>query len=334
MQLFLSRCFTTSPVEGVDRADRGRAAHRAAQRGTPARIRRTPARATPRPPGTPRSADASPERHDHSTAPRRRRPRSPPAIDDPGSSARHRLPLHGHRNRNGGRRPPDLRRRRRLGRRPLHGDGRGRRALGVLDHRVFPTGRPSSSGRVRHHRARRHRQPSPCSRRPSIDARSGGLITGGGVHGTAYPGADVTVRASNGATCRFPADSNGSWGCVLSGLTPRPVHRHRHASALRSPGSSSAASARVPHHRRHDRAGPARPSRAATGGMRLKPARQSPSPGRRRPARASPSTPATTPAAPSSAPRPCAAGVWWCQRDAAIGRCSLSPHCSGTRPAT
>ncbi|WP_271175243.1 hypothetical protein [Leifsonia poae] len=79
---------------------------------------------------------------------------------------------------------------------------------------------------------------------PTIDGAPGGLITGGGVHGTAYPGADVTVRASNGATCRFPADSNGSWGCVLGGL----ASGHYTVTASQRAdfsAQSSAASARV-----------------------------------------------------------------------------------------
>jgi hypothetical protein len=80
---------------------------------------------------------------------------------------------------------------------------------------------------------------------PTIDAPSGGLVTGGGIHGTAYPGADVTVRASNGASCRFPADSSGSWGCVLSGLKNG---RYTVTATQRASfsGQSSAASARVP----------------------------------------------------------------------------------------
>jgi hypothetical protein len=44
-------------------------------------------------------------------------------------------------------------------------------------------------------------------------------VTGGGIRGTAYPGATVTVRASNGSGCAFPADSTGAWGCVLAPAT-------------------------------------------------------------------------------------------------------------------
>lgn len=42
----------------------------------------------------------------------------------------------------------------------------------------------------------------------------------GGVRGTAYPGATVTVQADSGATCSFPADSSGSWFCVLGEPLP------------------------------------------------------------------------------------------------------------------
>lgn len=54
---------------------------------------------------------------------------------------------------------------------------------------------------------------------PTISAPDGGLVTGGGIRGTAYPGASVTVRANTGATCTFTADSTGAWGCVLGSLT-------------------------------------------------------------------------------------------------------------------
>ncbi|WP_223691073.1 hypothetical protein [Leifsonia poae] len=47
-----------------------------------------------------------------------------------------------------------------------------------------------------------------------------GAFTGGGVHGTAYPNARVTVTGASGATCSFPADSGGTWGCVLHGAPP------------------------------------------------------------------------------------------------------------------
>ncbi|MEN2737097.1 Ig-like domain-containing protein [Microbacterium sp. X-17] len=52
---------------------------------------------------------------------------------------------------------------------------------------------------------------------PTIVSAPGGT-SGGGVRGTAYPGASVTVTAETGASCTFPADSAGNWGCVLPGL--------------------------------------------------------------------------------------------------------------------
>ena len=52
---------------------------------------------------------------------------------------------------------------------------------------------------------------------PVITSADGGT-TGGGIRGTAYPGATVTVTADTGDSCSFPADSSGSWGCVIAGL--------------------------------------------------------------------------------------------------------------------
>lgn len=52
---------------------------------------------------------------------------------------------------------------------------------------------------------------------PVITSADGGA-TGGGIRGTAYPGATVTVTAETGASCSFPADSSGSWGCVIPRL--------------------------------------------------------------------------------------------------------------------
>jgi len=52
---------------------------------------------------------------------------------------------------------------------------------------------------------------------PPVIAGGGTVPTTGAVRGTAYPGARVTVRADTGATCTFPADSSGAWGCVLGG---------------------------------------------------------------------------------------------------------------------
>ncbi|WP_426624744.1 Ig-like domain-containing protein [Leifsonia sp. McL0607] len=52
---------------------------------------------------------------------------------------------------------------------------------------------------------------------PTITSADGGA-TGGGIRGTAYPGAAVTVTADTGGSCSFPADSTGSWGCVIPRL--------------------------------------------------------------------------------------------------------------------
>lgn len=52
---------------------------------------------------------------------------------------------------------------------------------------------------------------------PTIDD---GTASNGGVRGTAYPGATVTVRADSGASCSFTADGSGSWFCVLGEPLP------------------------------------------------------------------------------------------------------------------
>ncbi|HEV7183394.1 MAG TPA: hypothetical protein VGN33_02775 [Leifsonia sp.] len=82
---------------------------------------------------------------------------------------------------------------------------------------------------------------------PTISMPAGGLLTSGGINGTASPGATVTLRASNGASCSFPADSSGSWGCVLS---PVPSGRFTVTATQRGPSSfpaeDSAPSAPVP----------------------------------------------------------------------------------------
>ena len=72
-----------------------------------------------------------------------------------------------------------------------------------------------------------------------------GTATGGGVHGTAYPGARVTVTADTGATCQFPADSTGAWGCVLTGSLPDGRHTVTATQAAPFSGTRSAASAAV-----------------------------------------------------------------------------------------
>lgn len=71
-----------------------------------------------------------------------------------------------------------------------------------------------------------------------------GSATGGGVRGTAYPGARVTVTADTGATCQFPADSTGAWGCVLTGSLPDG--RHTVTATQVAPFSSSRSAASAP----------------------------------------------------------------------------------------
>ncbi|RDV46302.1 hypothetical protein DOE76_03945 [Leifsonia sp. ku-ls] len=80
---------------------------------------------------------------------------------------------------------------------------------------------------------------------PPVIAGDGVLAMGGGVRGTAYPNASVTVTADNGASCTFPADGNGAWGCVLSG--DLPDGRHTVTATQVAPFSStrSAKSART-----------------------------------------------------------------------------------------
>ncbi len=79
---------------------------------------------------------------------------------------------------------------------------------------------------------------------PVIAAQNGTLVSGGGVHGTAYPGATVTVRAENGSTCSFPADSTGTWGCVLS--KPLPSGKHTITATQRAPFSSQSSGRSAP----------------------------------------------------------------------------------------
>ncbi|MDN4615835.1 Ig-like domain-containing protein [Leifsonia sp. F6_8S_P_1B] len=75
---------------------------------------------------------------------------------------------------------------------------------------------------------------------PSIASQSG-AATGGGVRGTAYPRATVTVTAETGASCTFPADSTGQWGCVLTGRLPDGPHT---VTATQVAGFSSERSAK------------------------------------------------------------------------------------------
>lgn len=82
--------------------------------------------------------------------------------------------------------------------------------------------------------------------RPPIIAGDGVVATGGGVRGTAYPGARVTVTAETGASCTFPADSNGAWACVLSGNLPDGRHSVTATQLAGFSSQRSASSARVP----------------------------------------------------------------------------------------
>lgn len=74
---------------------------------------------------------------------------------------------------------------------------------------------------------------------------SDGTPSGGGVRGTAYPGARVTVTADSGATCQFPADSTGAWGCVLTGSLPDGRHTVTATQVAPFSGSRSASSAPI-----------------------------------------------------------------------------------------
>ncbi|WP_226655565.1 Ig-like domain-containing protein [Leifsonia sp. LS1] len=85
-----------------------------------------------------------------------------------------------------------------------------------------------------------------------------GAATGGGVHGTAYPGARVTVTADSGATCQFPADSSGAWGCVLTGSLPDG--RHTVTATQVAPFSSTRSAASAPVAILVDTAAPAAPT--------------------------------------------------------------------------
>ncbi len=93
--------------------------------------------------------------------------------------------------------------------------------------------------------------------RPPVIAAQGVVATGGGVRGTAYPNARVTVTADTGATCTFPADSSGAWGCVLSGTLPDGPHS---VTATQVAGFSTQRSASSPRVRIDiDRTAPAAP---------------------------------------------------------------------------
>ena len=78
---------------------------------------------------------------------------------------------------------------------------------------------------------------------PPVIAGDGVTSSDGGVRGTAYPNARVTVTADTGASCTFPADSSGNWGCVLGGTLPDGRHT---VTATQLAGFSSQHSASSP----------------------------------------------------------------------------------------
>lgn len=79
---------------------------------------------------------------------------------------------------------------------------------------------------------------------PIIDPPPGGAASSGAVHGSAYPGATVTVTADNGSTCAFPAGGDGSWSCVLSG--PLADGRHSVTATQVAPFSTQSSAASAP----------------------------------------------------------------------------------------
>ncbi|WP_345764017.1 hypothetical protein [Diaminobutyricibacter sp. McL0608] len=92
---------------------------------------------------------------------------------------------------------------------------------------------------------------------PTIAGGSNGFLTSGGVHGTGYPGATVTVTTSGGATCSFPVDSGGSWACVLSG--PPPSGTYAASATQTAPYSATSSRSSTPVDLTIDSSAPARP---------------------------------------------------------------------------
>ncbi|NEN07206.1 hypothetical protein G3T36_15195 [Diaminobutyricibacter tongyongensis] len=95
---------------------------------------------------------------------------------------------------------------------------------------------------------------------PTISGGSNGFLSSGGVHGTGYPGATVTVTAAGGATCTFPVDSAGSWACVLSG--PPPSGTYAVSATQTAPFSTESSRASTPVGITIDSTAPARPQLA------------------------------------------------------------------------
>ncbi|WP_426520183.1 Ig-like domain-containing protein [Diaminobutyricibacter sp. McL0618] len=96
---------------------------------------------------------------------------------------------------------------------------------------------------------------------PTVAGGSNGFLSSGGLHGTGYPGATVTVTTSGGATCTFPVDANGSWACVLSG--PPPSGTYSVSATQRAPFSTQSSRAGTPVDITIDSAAPARPGLVA-----------------------------------------------------------------------
>ena len=92
---------------------------------------------------------------------------------------------------------------------------------------------------------------------PTVAGGSNGFLSSGGLHGTGYPGATVTVTTSGGAACTFPVDSSGSWACVLSG--PPASGTYAVSATQRAPFSSQSSRASTPVDITIDSAAPARP---------------------------------------------------------------------------
>ncbi|AGW41000.1 antifreeze glycopeptide AFGP polyprotein [Leifsonia xyli subsp. cynodontis DSM 46306] len=71
---------------------------------------------------------------------------------------------------------------------------------------------------------------------PPAITTADGTATGGGIRGTAFPGATVTVASETGAQCTFPADGAGTWGCVIGGM---PDGRHTITATQVAPFSTT-----------------------------------------------------------------------------------------------
>jgi hypothetical protein len=96
---------------------------------------------------------------------------------------------------------------------------------------------------------------------PTVAGGSNGFLSSGGVHGTGYPGATVTVTASGGASCTFPVDSGGSWACVLSG--PPASGNYAVSATQTAPFSAQSSRSSTPVDLTIDSSAPARPSLVA-----------------------------------------------------------------------